>query len=144
MSFLIITRDKIVIQPWHLSPCVCHWQTCPLPLNKNHIFTSYHTFSLINKTSCADCYSINILNMCLRIQVILMAKIHLCLLFEKKQLIYANKEIYCLMFFLCEGKGCRGLRRQTQWPWHLEKRKKKKKKKKKSPATCSLNTDCSK
>lgn len=39
-------------------------------------------FSL-NKTSGADCYSINILNMHLRIQVILMAKIHLCLLFEK-------------------------------------------------------------
>lgn len=41
------------------------------------------------------------------------------------------------MFFLGEGKRCRGLRRQTEWPWHLGKGK----------ITCNMfpeHCDCSK
>lgn len=65
-----------------------------------------------------------------------MAKIHLCLLFgEKKQLFYANKEIYCLMFFLCEGEKMQRTEETDTMTLTFGKRKEKK-----SPATCSLNT----
>ncbi len=74
-------------------------------------------FSL-NKTSGADCYSINILNMHLRIQVILMAKIHLCLLFEKSNYFKPTRKFIAWCSFLVREKDAEDWRRQTEWPWH--------------------------